>query len=440
MTLNPFAPTFRPQQRPKPYSFSRPATLVAMNPSQPSDSLATDAKASTAESPSPQIEEQIRLLSVQLNQLQTYSESSIQQTTPLLQKFPLAHLKQAQYLHSVQLTVAKLHQDLESERLERQTLQLLVFQLQKDLIFTQNILMNKTTGTPPKQFSIDPPSAGTVTNPTVPGTHETSRASTSQIILMDDSKTPKSPALPFSPTLCQSSSNSQTLYSVAPPDIVSKFNALEKQIKDDLSCQKSLLSSIQSNYSFLYDKIRPLEAGSNNTILWRLPSVRFIFDSAKLAHRQSKPIDDKTTGYWSPAFRTHPYGYNFIIRFHPYGIGTTAGQFATIIFAFFPGDYDGLLRWPFPKAIHLSLRDQLDPLNAWTQTIQPTQEPPFRRPTSSLKNDAFAVALYKFIPNSKLFSETDGYVVNDTCYIENSFSDPNAQKSPTQKLPFPPFP
>ena len=127
MTLNPFASPFRPQQRPKPYSFNRPKALMAMNPSQPSDSPATGAKASIAESPRLQTEEQIRLLSDQLNQLQTYSESSFQQTTPLLQKFPLTHLKQAQYLHSVQLTVAKLHQDLESEKLERQTLQLLVF-------------------------------------------------------------------------------------------------------------------------------------------------------------------------------------------------------------------------------------------------------------------------------------------------------------------------
>ena len=429
MTLNPFAPTFRPQQRPRPYSFSRPNTLAAMNASHPPDSLPTNAKASTAESPSPQIEEQIRLLSVQLNQLQTYSESSIQQTTPLLQKFPLAHLKQAQYLHAVQMTVAKLHQDLESERLERQTLQLLVFQLQKDLIFTQNILMNQKTGSPPKQFSIDPPSAGTVTNPSMPETHELSLASTSKTVLMGDSDIPKSSDLPSSLTSCQFSSDLEMPHSAASSDIISKLDALEKQTKDDLSRQKSMLSSIQSNYSFLYDKIRQLEAGSNNTILWRIPSVRFIFDSAKSAHRQSKPLNDKTTGYWSPVFRTHPYGYNFIIRFHPYGIDATAGQFATILFAFFPGDYDGLLRWPFPKAIHLSLRDQLDPLNAWTQTIQPTQEPPFKRPTSSLKNDVFAVAFYKYIPHSKLFSETEGYIVNDTCYIEISFSDPNVQKS-----------
>ena len=436
MTLNPFAPTFCP----KPYSLSRKQPLEEMDSSEHSDSPTKAAKLLTS-NPHPQpIEEQIQSLSAQLSQLQAYSESSIQQTTPLLQKFPLAHLKQAQYLHSVQLTVAKLHQDLETERLERQTLQLLVFQLQKDLIFTQNILMNQKPGSPPKQFSIDPPSAGTVTNPSLPETHELSRASTSKIILMGDSDLPKSSDLPSSLTPCQFSSDFQTPHSAASSNIISKLNALEKQTKDDLSRQKSLLSSIQSNYSFLYDKIRQLEAGSNKTILWRIPSVRFIFDSAKSAHRQSKPLDDKTAGYWSPVFRTHPYGYKFVIRFHPYGIDATAGQFATVIFAFFPGDYDGLLRWPFPKVIHFSLGDQLDPLNAWTQTIQPTQEHPFRRPISSLKNDASAVAFYKYIPHSKLFSETDGYVVNDTCYIEISFSDPNAQKSPIQKLPFPPFP
>ena len=88
-----------------------------MDSSGPSDCSTKAAKAPTS-NPHPQtIEEQIHSLRAQLNQLQTYSESSIQQTTPLLQ-FTLAHLKQVQYLHSVQLTVAKLHRDLESEKLE----------------------------------------------------------------------------------------------------------------------------------------------------------------------------------------------------------------------------------------------------------------------------------------------------------------------------------
>ena len=232
-------------------------------------------------------------------------------------------------------------------------LQLLVCQLQKDIFFLQTFLTSQKTGTSPRQFSIDPPSAGTVTNPQVPETRELPRGSTSQIILMGDSNTPKSSDSPSS-TPSQIPSNLRISQSAAPSDILSKLDALEKQTKDDLSRQKSLLSSMQSNYSFLYDKIRQLEPGSNNTILWRISSVQFIFSSARSAHRQSTPINDKTTGFWSPVFRTHPYGYNFVVRFHPYGIDVTAGQFAALIFAFFPGDYDGLLRWPFSKVIHLS--------------------------------------------------------------------------------------
>ena len=61
--------------------------------------------------------------------------------------------------------------------------------------------------------------------------------------------------------------------STASPDTISRLNAVEKQTKDDISRQKSLLFSIQSNYRFLYDKIRQLEAGSNKTIVWRMSCV-----------------------------------------------------------------------------------------------------------------------------------------------------------------------
>ena len=144
--------------------------------------------------------------------------------------------------------------------------------------------------------------------------------------------------------------------------------------------------------------------------------MRFVFDSAKPTHLQPKSIDDNFFGYWSPVFHTHPSGYNLIIPFHPYGIDTTAGQFATLTLAIFPGKYDGPLRGPFPKVVHLIIRDQIDAHKTWTQMIQSTREPPFRGPTFSLKNDAlFAVAIYENIPLYKYFSETDDYIVNDVC-------------------------
>ena len=82
MTVNPFVPTFRPQQLPKRYSFSRKQPLVETDSSGLNDSPTKAAKAPTS-SPHPQlIGEQIHSLSVQLNQLQISSEYSIQQTTP----------------------------------------------------------------------------------------------------------------------------------------------------------------------------------------------------------------------------------------------------------------------------------------------------------------------------------------------------------------------
>ena len=69
MTLNPFAPTFRPQQRPEPNSISRPQILKAMNSSELSDYHAIGAKASTAIPCSDQIEEKIHSFGAKFNQL-----------------------------------------------------------------------------------------------------------------------------------------------------------------------------------------------------------------------------------------------------------------------------------------------------------------------------------------------------------------------------------
>ena len=79
-----------------------------------------------------------------------------------------------------------------------------------------------------------------------------------------------------------------------------------------------------------------MEAGSSDTTLWRIPSVKFVFDSAKPSHYHSRTIGDKTSAYWSPVFRTQPYGYIFIFPFPPYRTDIAAGHFATPNFAFFP--------------------------------------------------------------------------------------------------------
>ena len=125
----------------------------------------------------------------------------------------------------------------------------------------------------------------------------------------------------------------------------------------------------------------------------------------RLDHAASNP----STQYNGPVYRAHPNCYTFFVQFYPYGLDSAAGNLASIMFALFPGDYDGLLTWPFPKTILLSVRDQLDPQNKWTITFTTSGKIYFRRPT--LTN-------FNFFPHSKNFSKTENILLKNTSFLE----------------------
>ena len=197
-----------------------------------------------------------------MNQLKTFSETPVQQTTPLTQKFLLVHLEQVQRLLAIHFTVAQLHQDIEFERLERQTLQFLVFQLQKDIPFIQTLLGNLNTGAYQKPFTIDSPSAATIASPSTIETHELPKKNASRHALMGNSDQPSSFALssfsdhrPLSPE-----------YTLKTP-LKCRVDQLEKLLNEEILATKSFLYGLQRTYTFLFDKIRQLESGIANTFL-----------------------------------------------------------------------------------------------------------------------------------------------------------------------------
>ena len=67
------------------------------------------------DSDSPRVSEQLHMLTTQVNQLKINSEQALKQTKPLIQTFPLANVKQFQYLHAVQQKVAQFFVDLNTE-------------------------------------------------------------------------------------------------------------------------------------------------------------------------------------------------------------------------------------------------------------------------------------------------------------------------------------
>ena len=159
-----------------------------------------------------------------------------------------------------------------------------------------------------------------------------------------------------------------------------------------------------------------------------------------MARPSSDPLIEPATSFSSPIFRTYPHGFNFFVKFFPYGIGPATGKCASLLLTLFPGDYDNLLQWPFSQLIHIGIRDQVDPLNNWMETIRPDHDPAYKKPTMSTKTGVAAIISNNFVPQSKLFIETEGFLIDGASVIEIEVSDPPVLKSHTQTSLLFPFP
>ena len=123
MTLNPHAPIFKPTTCSRLFTIYRPELLTEMEASTSQSildlTIPTKCPKTSPDSDSPTVSEQLHLLTSQVNQLRIDSQQALDQTKPLIQTFPLANIKQFQYLHAVQQQVAQFFVDLNTEKNER---------------------------------------------------------------------------------------------------------------------------------------------------------------------------------------------------------------------------------------------------------------------------------------------------------------------------------
>ena len=248
-------------------------------------------------------------------------------------------------------------------------------------------------------------------------------------------KTNNSANADFQPT-----PNTQEAPSATVQNLITRICKLENLFADEISTYTSITAGIHSQYFFLYGKIRQLEPGNSYALIWKILSAKFVFDSVKVGRPSSDPLIEPGTSFSSPIFRTHPHGYNFFIKFYPYGIGPATGKCASILFTLFPGDYDNLLQGPFSKLIHTGIWDQLDPLNTWMKTIRPDQDQAYKKPTLSTKTGVATILINNFFHHSKLLSETEGFLIDGASSIEIKFSDLPVLTPHTQTSLLFPFP
>ena len=121
-------------------------------------------------------------------------------------------------------------------------------------------------------------------------------------------------------------------------DLENRVRQLQEEITKARDSRGTIASIYRSQFAFLFDRIRALESGGTDTILWKLTSLKLVFDTAKSSARLDNAAKDPSTHYNSPVYRTHPCSYIFFVQFYPYGLDSAAGNHASNMFAFFTGD------------------------------------------------------------------------------------------------------
>ena len=259
---------------------------------------------------------------------------------------PLQH--QANFLQPVHETIQQFNQYLKATHLDRQALQLIALQLLNDFALLRYLLFSdKATAT--QDAAISP-----LINP---NPHLNPNPTSSAFILpcTDDAKLHRSNPVgavgpprakenisanaDFQPLL-----NTQEVPSTTVQNLASRNGKLEKLFTDEMATYTSITAGIHSQYFFLYDKIHQLEPGNSDVILWRIPSVKFVFESAKVFRPSSDPLVEPATSFSSPISRTRSMDTNFssnftLMAFDPLVCFNTTHPL--------PGDYDNLLKWPF---------------------------------------------------------------------------------------------
>ena len=200
-----------------------------------------------------------------------------------------------------------------------------------------------------------------------------------------------------------------------------KIKILEKRLSTETGRHNARLNSLQLQLSTMGDQICQFEHSNCNFNLWKVTSIKLVFESARLWYLKPGRENVPTTRLRSPIFRSHPYGYNFYLNLYPYGLAAAIGTWVSLSLSISAGEYDDILFWPIFKTIQIKVRDQLNTLNASSQTIEPRE---LTLPTTTDFSTVPTVRYPYFFPHTKLFDETNGYFHNDTMYLEISFFDP----------------
>ena len=219
--------------------------------------------------------------------------------------------------------------DLNSEKNERIKLCTTICRLEDELIQLRRQVHEPSSSSLPVPFTINPPSSAAFQDSGILGIIQIMKPRVAITLKKPSSTTSRSQ--PNEPPRAPPSNQTTSGPSL---DLEIRVRQLEEEITKARESRETIASLYRSQFAFLYNGIRALESGGTHIILWKLTSLKLVFDTAKSSVRLDNAAKDPCTHYNSPVYRTHPYGYNFFVQFYPYGLEAAASNHASNMFAF----------------------------------------------------------------------------------------------------------
>ena len=323
----------------------------------------------------------------------TNSDDNLKQLKLLIRTFPLCNLKNSQYLHSTQLQVAELKKQLDKERVLREKQTEEIGELKEAIEIMK--ISSPRNNTHNNSSSEHNPIAQKGVNSNVdvdehePMDHENSSRNSSSSVA----------TLRTSAQILSYSANS-ALCEQDMKSLLERMNAAEKKI-EEMKKEQERWNQLEKFVLHLHERIKSLDCGRTGKLIWKISGFSTIFENAKRieSRKQRGVVVDSNTpcDFCSPLFYTSPHGYVFYMRLYPYGCDSAVGKFMSLFVALSPGEYDGILPWPFRATLEISLLSQKEPHENWIQTIVPEGNNLvcFQRPSS--KSGNLSVGIMHFI-------------------------------------------
>ena len=311
----------------------------------------------------------------------------------LLKKFPLSNVKNFQYLHAVQLTVANMQKQLDSDRQKRIEQDEMIRELRMEMESLKKIKSANTE----EMDGISVETIKTIMEEKMDCDNPDSLLKKSMESISNDSGF-------YSNKSEHNSSHSQLDLNRDPAEkfhsLFDRMNMIERKV-EEVKKEQERAKQLERFVMHLHERIKSLDCGRNGRLLWKISGFSTIFDNAKIQEtRKQKGLrvdSNSPCDFCSPLFYTAPQGYLMYMRLYPYGCDSAVGKYVSLFVALSPGEFDGVLPWPFASTIEISMLNQDDLSDKWSQTIIPggTNIQCFQRPSS--KSGNMSVGILHFI-------------------------------------------